>query len=117
MSSRPTRGCAYLIGGGIASLAAAVFLVRDAGFDGPRVRILEELPVAGGALDGSGDAEGGYVTRGARMFEEPSPPRPRTIVRSPTRKWRSRCSRWLSGDYGDPLILHYINNWSPCAAA
>ena len=42
MSGRPTRGCAYLTGGGIASLAAAVFLVRDAGFDGPRVRILEE---------------------------------------------------------------------------
>jgi oleate hydratase len=71
MTSRPGRGGrAYLAGGGIASLAAAVFLVRDAGLDGPRVRILEELPVAGGALDGSGDPEGGYVTRGARMFEE-----------------------------------------------
>jgi oleate hydratase len=70
MSSPPARGCAYLAGGGIASLAAAVFLVRDAGWDGQRVRILEELPVAGGALDGSGDPEGGYVTRGARMFEE-----------------------------------------------
>jgi oleate hydratase len=70
MSSRPARGRAYLTGGGIASLAAAVFLVRDAGFDGTRVRILEELPVAGGALDGSGDPEGGYVTRGARMLEE-----------------------------------------------
>ena len=65
-------GCAYLTGGGIASLAAAVFLVRDAGFDGSRVRILEELPVAGGALDGAGDPEGGYVTRGARMLEEES---------------------------------------------
>jgi oleate hydratase len=70
MSSRPTGGCAYLAGGGIASLAAAVFLVRDAGFDGRRIRILEELPVAGGALDGSGDQEAGYVTRGARMFED-----------------------------------------------
>lgn len=70
MISRSAGGCAYLTGGGIASLAAAVFLVRDAGFDGSRVRILEELPVAGGALDGSGDPDGGYVARGARMFEE-----------------------------------------------
>jgi oleate hydratase len=72
MSSQPTRGRAYLVGGGIASLAAAVFLVRDAGFDGRGVRILEELPVAGGALDGAGDPEGGYVTRGVRMLKEES---------------------------------------------
>jgi len=72
MSSQPAGGSAYLIGGGIASLAAAVFLVRDAGFDGPSVRILEELPVAGGALDGSGDPAGGYVTRGVRMLKEES---------------------------------------------
>jgi oleate hydratase len=70
MSDRPARGCAYLTGGGIASLAAAVFLVRDAGFDGSRVKILEELPVPGGALDGGGDPETGYVARGARMLEE-----------------------------------------------
>jgi oleate hydratase len=72
MSSQPTCGRAYLVGGGIASLAAAVFLVRDAGFDGRSVRILEELPVAGGALDGAGDPEGGYVTRGVRMLKEES---------------------------------------------
>jgi oleate hydratase len=72
MGSQPARGCAYLVGGGIASLAAAVFLVRDGGFDGPSVRILEELPVAGGALDGAGDPEGGYVTRGVRMLKEES---------------------------------------------
>jgi oleate hydratase len=70
MSGWSARGCAYLVGGGIASLAAAVFLVRDAGFDGPSVRILEELPVAGGALDGGGDPDGGYVTRGVRMLKE-----------------------------------------------
>ncbi|MEU6998127.1 oleate hydratase [Nonomuraea sp. NPDC046570] len=63
-------GTAYLVGGGIASLAAAVFLVRDAGVDGGSVRVLEELPVAGGALDGSGDPVKGYVTRGGRMLEE-----------------------------------------------
>ena len=61
---------AYLVGGGIASLSAAVLLIRDGGFRGPDIRIIEEQPVAGGALDGSGDAVNGYVTRGGRMFTE-----------------------------------------------
>lgn len=61
---------AYLVGGGIASLAAAVFLVRDAGMSGENIRILEELPTAGGALDGGGAPETGYVTRGGRMLED-----------------------------------------------
>jgi oleate hydratase len=61
---------AYLIGGGIASLSAAVLLIRDGGFRGANIRILEELEVAGGALDGSGDAVNGYVTRGGRMWTE-----------------------------------------------
>jgi oleate hydratase len=61
---------AYIVGGGIASLAAAVFLVRDGGFAGSNIVILEELPIAGGALDGSGDPGKGYVTRGGRMLEE-----------------------------------------------
>lgn len=61
---------AYLVGGGIASLSAAVLLIRDGGFRGHNIRIIEEQPVAGGALDGSGDAVKGYVTRGGRMFTE-----------------------------------------------
>lgn len=61
---------AYIVGGGIASLSAAVLLIRDAGFRGANIRILEELGVAGGALDGSGDSVKGYVTRGGRMFTE-----------------------------------------------
>lgn len=62
----------YLVGGGIASLAAAVFLVRDAGVPGENIHILEQLPIAGGSMDGAPapTAEGGYVTRGGRMFEE-----------------------------------------------
>lgn len=62
----------YLVGGGIASLAAAAFLVRDAGVSGENVHILEQLPIAGGPMDGAPapTAEGGYVTRGGRMFEE-----------------------------------------------
>ncbi|VTU44603.1 oleate hydratase [Variovorax sp. RA8] len=61
---------AYIIGGGIASLSAAVLLIRDGGFCGANIRILEELEVAGGALDGSGDPVKGYVTRGGRMWTE-----------------------------------------------
>ncbi|MFF9819585.1 oleate hydratase [Streptomyces sp. NPDC014006] len=60
---------AYLVGGGIASLAAAAFLLRDGRFPGENIRILEELPVAGGSLDGSGEPAG-YVSRGGRMLEE-----------------------------------------------
>jgi oleate hydratase len=39
-----------LIGGGIASLAAAVFLIRDAGVPGERIRILDAATRPGGAL-------------------------------------------------------------------
>lgn len=60
----------HIIGGGIAGLAAAVYLVRDAGIEGRNVHIYEQLKVAGGSLDGSGDAEAGYMIRGGRMFEE-----------------------------------------------
>ncbi len=59
----------YLIGGGIASLAAAVFLIRDGDIPGCNITILEELDTIGGALDGSGSAEAGYVLRGGRMLE------------------------------------------------
>jgi len=40
----------FLIGGGIASLAAAVFLIRDAGVPGERIRIMEAGDRPGGAL-------------------------------------------------------------------
>ncbi|WP_312162666.1 oleate hydratase [Phenylobacterium sp.] len=61
----------WLVGGGVASLAAAVFLIRDAGVPGPNIHILEELPIAGGALDGAvSPAQRGFVTRGGRMLEE-----------------------------------------------
>ena len=43
---------AYIIGGGLAGLSAAVFLIRDAQMPGENIHILEELAVAGGSLDG-----------------------------------------------------------------
>lgn len=65
-----TQRKAYLVGAGIGSLSAAVLLIRDAGFKGQNIRIIDELPVTGGALDGSGDPIRGYVSRGGRMLTE-----------------------------------------------
>lgn len=60
----------YLVGGGIASLAAAVFLVRDAGVRGADITIFEKEDRFGGSLDGAGDESIGYLVRGGRMFEK-----------------------------------------------
>ena len=60
----------YLIGSGIASLASAVYLIKDAGVPGENIHILEQNNIAGGALDGAGDPEKAYVIRGGRMHEE-----------------------------------------------
>lgn len=60
---------AYLVGAGLASLAAAVFLVRDAQMPGDRIHILEELELPGGSLDGIFDTSRGYIMRGGREME------------------------------------------------
>jgi len=59
----------YLVGGGIASLAAAVFLIRDGDMPGHTITILEESSRIGGALDAAGNPHDGYVMRGGRMIE------------------------------------------------
>jgi oleate hydratase len=59
----------YLVGGGIASLAAAVFLIRDGDVQGHTITIIEESSRIGGALDAAGNAADGYVMRGGRMIE------------------------------------------------
>ena len=59
---------AYFVGGGIGSLAAAAFLIRDGGMPGAQITILEAAPLMGGSLDGAGDAERGYSMRGGRML-------------------------------------------------
>lgn len=59
----------YMVGGGIAALAAAVLLVRNGGIAGKQIVIFEHRGMLGGSLDGAGDAETGYLTRGGRMFE------------------------------------------------
>ncbi len=59
---------AYLIGGGIGSLAAAAFMIRDGGIRGDHISIREALPIMGGSLDGAGDPVHGYSLRGGRML-------------------------------------------------
>lgn len=61
---------AYLVGAGLASLAAACFLIRDGQMKGQRIHILEELNIAGGALDGSEEENKGFVIRGGREMED-----------------------------------------------
>jgi len=63
-----TNSKAYLFGGGIGSLAAAAFMIRDGNVPGPNISILEMAPVMGGSLDGAGDPIAGYSMRGGRML-------------------------------------------------
>lgn len=59
---------AYLVGGGIGSLAAAAFMIRDGGVPGRNITIYEAMPGLGGSLDGGGNAADGYRLRGGRML-------------------------------------------------
>lgn len=64
----PAKTHAYLVGGGIASLAAAVHLIQDANVPASQIHILESSPIPGGSMDGSGNPESGYIVRGGRML-------------------------------------------------
>ncbi len=68
----PTKGCekrkAYLVGGGIASLSAAAFMIRDGHMKGANITILEESKTFGGSMDGAGNADDGYIIRGGRRI-------------------------------------------------
>jgi len=63
------RRKAYIVGGGIAGLSAAAFLVRDAHMPGENITVYDQLPVFGGSMDACGNAEVGYVSRGERELE------------------------------------------------
>ena len=71
MPTRPvdSTSAIYLIGGGIASLAAAAFFIRDGRIMGKDITILEESGKIGGSLDAAGTPDHGYVMRGGRMIE------------------------------------------------
>ena len=69
-NNNPEDSKVYLVGGGIASLASARYLIRDVGMPGENIHILEQDNILGGALDGAGDPENGFIIRGGRMHEE-----------------------------------------------
>ncbi|GAA3634519.1 oleate hydratase [Microbacterium awajiense] len=60
---------AHLVGSGLASLAAAAFLVRDAGMPGEDITVYEELALPGGSMDGILDEHKGFIIRGGREME------------------------------------------------
>lgn len=61
---------AYFVGGGLASMAGAAFLIRDCKFPADQITIYEGMHILGGSNDGIGTPEGGFVCRGGRMLNE-----------------------------------------------
>ena len=60
---------AYIIGTGLAGLAAAFYLVRDGQMKGERIHLLEKLELAGGSCDGRKDITKGFYMRGGREMD------------------------------------------------
>ena len=60
-----TKAHAYPVAGGIGSLAAAAFMIRDGGLASENISILEASSITGGSLDGGGDPAAGYSMRQA----------------------------------------------------
>lgn len=60
----------YFVGGGLASLAGAAYLVRDCSFKGENIHIIEGMKIIGGSNDGAGDEVNGFICRGGRMLNE-----------------------------------------------
>ena len=60
----------YIIGGGLAGLSAAAWLIRDAGFSGDHIHIYEAQDTLGGSADGCGSNESGFVCRGQHLLNE-----------------------------------------------
>lgn len=73
ITPRKTKGIenkkAFLIGAGIASLAAAEYLIRDGQMKGNQITIFEKGNISGGAMDGAGNPESGFIVRGGREME------------------------------------------------
>ena len=64
---------AYIVGGGIAGLSAAAFLVRDAQMPGENITVYDQLPVFGGSMDAAGSAAGATTTvNGTSVSYSPS---------------------------------------------
>ncbi|QUI23913.1 oleate hydratase [Vallitalea pronyensis] len=60
----------YFVGGGLASMAGAAYLIRDCKLNGENIHILEHMDILGGSNDGSGNPKDGFLCRGGRMLNE-----------------------------------------------
>ncbi len=60
---------AFIVGGGIAGLASAAFLIKDGYMPAANVTVFEQRPQGGGSMDASGNPADGYVSRGERELE------------------------------------------------
>lgn len=61
---------AYIIGTGLAGLAAAFYLVRDGQMKGEHIHVFEKLELAGGSCDGKKDITKGFYMRGGREMDK-----------------------------------------------
>lgn len=60
---------AHLVGSGLASLAAAAYLIKDGGFLGNNIHVYEAGNSLGGAMAISGEPKTGYILPTGRVFE------------------------------------------------
>jgi oleate hydratase len=64
---QPSKIQAWLIGGGIASLAAAVHLIRDAKVPGSKIHVLDVHRGSGGGMETTGNPTTGYMVYTGRQ--------------------------------------------------
>ncbi|WP_297520147.1 oleate hydratase [uncultured Clostridium sp.] len=60
----------FLVGGGIASLASAVYFIQEGHIPAENITIFEQLKCLGGSMDAAGNNEDGFIAHGARMFDK-----------------------------------------------
>jgi oleate hydratase len=65
---KPESTNAYVVGGGIASLATATHLIHDARVPPSQIHILESGSQLGGYMKNTRTPEAGYILRGRQML-------------------------------------------------
>ncbi|TPG33286.1 oleate hydratase [Flavobacterium pectinovorum] len=59
----------YIVGSGIAGMAAAYYFIKDGRIPGKNIIFLDQAHIDGGSLDGAGNAEEGFIVRGGREMD------------------------------------------------
>ena len=60
----------YFVGGGLASLAGAAYLIRDCNFKGENIHIIEDMSNLDRNSSILGDSTNGFIVRGGRMLNK-----------------------------------------------